>query len=200
MIPCLPPHNRPTLPEPPYRRRRTAWTVPVRARPWTPRPPTRRRPVRIRVGTDRHASASDPVRLFVHARRAGSSGRPGRRCACDGGNAAKARTAGREAKGADGWYGSRWRPGRFRRVRWFRRPWRRWRYGRFRKLRSVEPVSGSQWHAVRSDRRLTGVPLSPRVRVDVMPGGDPALGVGDPGGFPPFVFFRLILMEAINAQ
>lgn len=171
MIPCLPPHNRPTLPEPPYRRRRTAWTVPVRARPWTPRPPTRATAVRIRVGTDRHASASDPVRLFVHARRAGSSGRPGRRCACRWRprRPRRGRRAGKPRR--RWWYGSRWRPGRFRRVRWFRRPWRRWRYGRFRKLRSVEPVSGSQWHAVRSDRRLTGVPLSPRVRVDVMPEG-----------------------------
>lgn len=99
MIPCLPPHNRPTLPEPPYRRRRTAWTVPVRARPWTPRPPTRAtarpdpsrdRPPRLRLRPRPPLRPRPSCRELRAARAAMRMPMAAR--------AVKARTAGRAAK------------------------------------------------------------------------------------------------------
>lgn len=128
----------------------------------------------------------------------GAPGGRGGDAHADGGQGGQGADGGQGGQGADGGMGADGGQG-VRRVRWFRRPWRRWRYGRFRKLRNVEPVSGSQWRAVRSDRRLTGVPLSPRVRVDVMPEGIRPSGRKTRAGSLR-LFFRLILMEAINAQ
>ena len=182
MIPCLPPHNRPTLPEPPYRRRRTAWTVPVRARPWTPRPPTRAtarpdpsrdRPPRLRLRPRpplRPRPSCRELRAAVAAMRMPMAAKE-----------AKARTAGREAKAPM----VVWEPMAARAVPAAVAAMAVWevpeapeRRTRIRESMARRPVRPS----------ADGSPVIATCPRGRHAGGDPPIGSEDPGGFPPFVF------------